>query len=97
MSSVHVKCITMYTREVSLTCECTQAVLSILVKCVFMHAYTSFKENAQARTPKLRVKVDYLRNIMQKVGESTCVFTCECKVKLELYRMQLSVSQDQRQ
>ena len=46
MSSVHVKCIMRYTREVSLACECTRAVLSVLVKCVFMHARTFFEENA---------------------------------------------------
>ena len=63
MSSVHVKCITKYTREVSLACECTRAVLSVLVKCVFMHARTFLKENARARMPKLLVKVNYLRNI----------------------------------
>ena len=38
VSSVHVKCIMKYTREVSLECECTRAVLSVLVKCVLMHA-----------------------------------------------------------
>ena len=43
MSSVHVKCITKYTREVSLACECTRAVLSVLVKCVLMHAHTFFQ------------------------------------------------------
>ena len=48
MSSVHVKCITKYTREVSLVCECTRAVLSVLVKCVLMHALTFFEENACA-------------------------------------------------
>ena len=63
MSSVHVKCITKYTREVSLACECTRAVLSVLVKCVLMHALTFFEENACARTPKLQVKVKYSRNI----------------------------------
>ena len=63
MSSVHVKCITKYTREVSLVCECTRAVLSVLVKCVLMHARTFFEENARAHMPKLRVKVKYLRNI----------------------------------
>ena len=64
MSSVlHVKCITKYTREVSLTRECTRAVLSVLVKCAFMHARTFFEENARVRTPKLQVKVNYLRNI----------------------------------
>ena len=63
MSSVHAKCITKYTREVSLACECTRAVLSVLVKCVFMHARTFFENNARARTPKLRVKVKYSRNI----------------------------------
>ena len=63
MSSVHVKCITKYTREVSLACECTRAVLSVLVKCVLMHARTFFEENAHVRTPKLRVKVKYSRNI----------------------------------
>ena len=63
MSSVHVKCIMKYTREVSLACECTRAVLSVLMKCVFMHARTSLEENAHMRMPKLRVKVDYLRNI----------------------------------
>ena len=57
MSSVHVKCITKYSREVALACECTSAVLSILVKCVFMHTCTFLKENARARTPKLRVKL----------------------------------------
>ena len=46
MSSVHVKCIAKYTREVSLAHECTRAVLSVLVKCVFRHAHTFFKENA---------------------------------------------------
>ena len=63
MSSVHVKCITKYTREVSLACECTRAVLSVLVKCVLMHTCTFFEENAHACTPRLRVKVKYLRNI----------------------------------
>ena len=63
MSSVHVKCITKYTREVSLACECTCAVFSVLVKCVLMHAHRFFEENARARTPKLRVKVKYSRNI----------------------------------
>ena len=38
MSSVYIKCITKYTHEVSLACECTRAVLSVLVKCV--HACT---------------------------------------------------------
>ena len=63
MSSVHVKCITKYTREVSLMCECTRAVLSVLVKFVFMHACTFLEENTRARMPKLRVKVNYSRNI----------------------------------
>ena len=63
MSSVDAKCITKYTCEVCLACECTRAVLSVLVKCVFMHARTFFKKNARARTPKLRVKVKYSRNI----------------------------------
>ena len=63
MSSVHVKCITKYTREVSLECECTRAVLSVLMKCVFMHARTFFEKNAGTRMPKLRVKVKYSRNI----------------------------------
>ena len=63
MSSVHVKCITKYTHEVSLACECTRAVLSVLVKCVFMHACTFLEENARMRTPKLRVKANYSRNI----------------------------------
>ena len=63
VSSVTVKCITKYTREVSLVCECTRAVLSVLVKCVLMHARRFFKENARARTPKLQVKVKYSRNI----------------------------------
>ena len=63
MSSVHVKCIMKYTREVSLACECTHAVLSVLVKCVFIHARTFLEENACVRTPKLQVKVDYSRNI----------------------------------
>ena len=49
MSSVHVKCITKYTREVSLACECTRAGLSVLVKCVFIHARTFFEENAHAK------------------------------------------------
>ena len=53
MSSVHVKCITRYTREVSLACECTHAVLSVLVKCVFMHTRTFFEENARVRMPRL--------------------------------------------
>ena len=53
MSSVHVKCITKYTCEVALACECTRAVLSVLVKCVFMHTCTFLEENAHARTPKL--------------------------------------------
>ena len=48
MSSVYVKCITKYTREVSLACECTRAVLSVLVKCVFMHARIFVEENARA-------------------------------------------------
>ena len=47
MSSVHVKCITKYTREVCLACECTRAVLSVLVKCVLMHARRFSKENAR--------------------------------------------------
>ena len=63
MSSVHVKCIMKYTCEVSLACECTRAVLSVLVKCVLMHARTFFEENVRARTPKLRVQVKYSRNI----------------------------------
>ena len=63
MSSVHAKCITKYTREVSLACECTHAVLSVLVKCVFMHARIFSEKNACACTPKLRVKVKYSRNI----------------------------------
>ena len=63
MSSAHVKCITRYTREVSLACECTRAVLSVLVKCMLMHARTFFKENAHVRTPKFQVKVKYSRNI----------------------------------
>ena len=63
MSSVHVKCITKYTREVALACECTRAVLSVLVKCVFMHARTFLEENARVRTPKLQVKLNYSRNI----------------------------------
>ena len=32
---------------------------------------------------------------MQKVGEGTCVFTCECKVKLELYRNAVSETHHQ--
>ena len=63
MYSAHVKCITKYTLEVALACECTRAVLSVLVKCVFMHARTFLEENARARTPKLRVKLIYTRNI----------------------------------
>ena len=59
MSSVHVKCITKYTREVALAFECTRAVLSVLVKFVF----TFLKENARVRMPKLRVKLNYSRNI----------------------------------
>ena len=59
LSSVHVKCITKYTHEVSLACECTRAVLSVLVKCVFIHAHTFLEENACMRMPKLRVKVNY--------------------------------------
>ena len=47
MSSVHVKCITKYTREVALACECTLAVMSVLVKCVFMHARTFLEQNAR--------------------------------------------------
>ena len=65
MSSVYVKYITKYTCEVSLTCECTCAVLSVLVKCVLMHARTFLEKNAHVRTLKLRVKVDYSRNIQQ--------------------------------
>ena len=45
-SSVHVKCITRYTREVALVCECTRSVLSVLVKFVFMYTRTFLKENA---------------------------------------------------
>ena len=63
MSSVHVQWIKKYTHEVSLVCECTRAVLSVLVKCVFRHAHTFLEENARACTPKLRVKVNYSRNI----------------------------------
>ena len=48
MSSVHAKCITKYTREVSLACECTRAVLGVLVKCVFMHARIFFEKNTRA-------------------------------------------------
>ena len=48
MSSVHIKCIMKYTRKVSLACECTRAVLSVLVKCVFVYARTFFEENARA-------------------------------------------------
>ena len=50
MSSVHVKCITKYIREVSLACECARAVLSVLVECVFMHARTFLEENAHVHT-----------------------------------------------
>ena len=60
---VHVNCITKYTCEVSLACECTCAVLSVLVKCVFMYARTFLEENAHMHMPKLRVKVNYSRNI----------------------------------
>ena len=63
MSSVHIKCITKYTCEVALACECTRAVLSVLVKCVFMHARTFLEENAHACMSKLRVKHNYSRNI----------------------------------
>ena len=52
-----------YTREVALTCECTRAVLSVLMKCVFMHTRTFLEENACARLPKLRVKLNYSKNI----------------------------------
>ena len=41
MPSAHVKCIMKYSYEVSLVCECTRelhAVVSVPVKCVFMHA-----------------------------------------------------------
>ena len=48
MSSVHVNGITKYTHEVALACECTCAVLSVLMKCVFMHARTFLKENTRA-------------------------------------------------
>ena len=88
MSSVHVKCITKYTREASLACECTHTVLRVLVKCVLMHARTFFEENACTCMPKLQVKAntrEIFSNSTQKAGESMCVFTCECKVKLELY------------
>ena len=63
MSSVYVKCITKYTRKKALACECTRAVLSVLVKCVFMHARTFLEENARELTPKLQVKLNYPRNI----------------------------------
>ena len=63
MSSEHIKCITKYTREVALACECTRAALSVLVKCVFMHARTFLEENAHMHMPKLRVKLNYSRNI----------------------------------
>ena len=63
MSSVHVNCIMKYTHEVALACECTSAALSVLVKCVFMHARTFLEENARAHMPKLRVKLNYSRNI----------------------------------
>ena len=63
MSSVHVKCITRYTCEVALACECTRSVLSALVKCVFMNAHTFLEENACVHTPKLQVKLNYSRNI----------------------------------
>ena len=88
MSSVHVKCITKYTREVSLVCECTRAVLSVLVKCVFMHAHIFLEENA--RTHDEIVSKTYLLEkysvIPRKRLVKTRVSTCECKVKLELYR-----------
>ena len=43
LQSTLVKC------QVSLACECTRAVLSVLVKCVLMQARTFFKENARAQ------------------------------------------------
>ena len=56
MSSIHVKCITKYTREVSLVCECTRAVLSVLVKCVFMHAHTFLEEKCMSAHAKIASK-----------------------------------------
>ena len=60
MSSVHAKCITKYTREVSLACECTRAVLSVLVKCVFMHARTFFEKKRTRAHAKIASKSQIL-------------------------------------
>ena len=45
------------------TCRVSLVVVSVLIKCVFMHAHTLLKEISSVHTPKLWVKVDYSRNI----------------------------------
>ena len=64
---MHIKCITKYTCEVSLTCdvlvkcscECTHEV------CTHVRTYVAIllEGNGHIRMPKLRVKVDFLQNI----------------------------------
>ena len=49
-----------YTREVSLACECTRAVLSVLVKCVLMHARRFFRKKCTRAHTKIASKSQIL-------------------------------------
>ena len=66
-----------YIREVSLACEYTHVVLSVLVKCVFMHARTFFEENARAYA-----KIASKSQILEKYSVIPCKKLAKARVSL---------------
>ena len=81
MSSVHVKCITKYTREVFLACECTHAVLSVLVKCVFISARTYIFQRKYMRT---HAKIVSKSQILEKYSVIPCKKLAKARVSLHV-------------
>ena len=77
MSSVHVKCITKYTREVSLACECTRAVLSVLVKCVDARTYIFRRKCTRAHA-----KIASKSQLLEKYSVIPCKKLAKARVSL---------------
>ena len=82
MLTNNTKAVIGYTCEMSLACECTRAVLSVLVKCVFMHARTFLEENARAHA-KIAKLLEKYSIIPRKKLVKACVFL-RASVKLNL-------------
>ena len=79
MSSVHVKCIARYTREVSLECECTREV------CVHARAYIFQRKCTRAHAKiasKSQILEKYLVSPRKKLAK-VCV-SLRASVKLNL-------------